>query len=252
MNNYTNTEIFTLLRSFFKSKEEIINKSNQLCYSFSFDTNDKGEYMEESLKIPHVQLIVDDIKRSNKISYHDFIDRYNEKKQRFEEEVRVIFQNGINSETLKKVEQLFTNYFHLVTNEKRSYVQCFILNKSSTVQPSQFNSFYIEDLQSILKKGANNTLTRFSQGTDMQVNVDENREAIESILSLKNLPLGRWPSPVNHRLSLMQQVAVNHILQTDEPISSVNGPPGTGKTTLLKDIFAQLIVKRAKEIGRAH
>src|SRR5690625_2836603 len=62
MNNYTNTEIVTLLRSFFKSKEEIINKSNQLCYSFSFDTNDKGEYMEESLKIPHVQLIVDDIR----------------------------------------------------------------------------------------------------------------------------------------------------------------------------------------------
>lgn len=248
MNNYTNTELVTLLRNFFKNKEEIINKNNQLCYSFSFDTNDKGEYIEDSLKIPNVQLIVDDIKRLNKISYHDFIDRYNEKKQRFEEEVRVIFQNGINSETLEKVEQLFTNYFHLVTNEKRSYVQCFILNKSSTVQPSQFNSFYIEDLQSILKKGANNTLTRFIQGTNMQVNVDENREAIESILSLKNLPLGRWPSPVNHRLSLMQQVAVNHILQTDEPISSVNGPPGTGKTTLLQDIFAQLIVKRAMQM----
>src|SRR5699024_2891458 len=75
-----------------------------------------------------------------------------------------------------------------------------------------------------------------------------NREAIKSILSLKNLPLGRWPSPVNHRLSLMQQVAVNHILQTGEPISSVNGPPGTGKTTLLQDIFAQLIVKRAMQM----
>lgn len=248
MNNYTNTELVILLRNFFKNNEEIINKNNQLCYSFSFDTNDKGEYIEDSLKIPHVQLIVDDIKRLNKISYHDFIDRYDEKKQRFGEEVRVIFQNGVNNETLEKVEKLFMNYFYLVTNEKRSYVQCFILKKSSTVQPSQFNSFYIEDLQSILKKGANNTLTRFIQGTDMRVNVDENREAIESILSLKNLPLGRWPSPVNHRLSLMQQVAVNHILQTDEPISSVNGPPGTGKTTLLKDIFAQLIVKRAKEM----
>src|SRR5699024_7696362 len=70
MNNYTNTDLVTLLRSFFKNKEEIINKSNQLCYSFSFDTNDKGEYIEDSLKIPHVQLIVDDIKRLNKISYH--------------------------------------------------------------------------------------------------------------------------------------------------------------------------------------
>src|SRR5690625_3672102 len=62
------------------------------------------------------------------------------------------------------------------------------------------------------------------------------------------MPLGRWPSPVNHRLSLMQQVAVNHILQGNEPISSVNGPPGTGKTTLLKDVFAQLIVERASQM----
>src|SRR5690625_5154778 len=92
MNNYTNTEIFTLLRSFFKSKEEIINKSNQLCYSFSFDTNDKGEYIEDSLKIPHVQLIVDDIKRLNKISYQDFIDRYDEKKQRLEKKYELYFK----------------------------------------------------------------------------------------------------------------------------------------------------------------
>jgi len=30
MNNYTNTELVTLLRHFFKNKEEIINKNNQL------------------------------------------------------------------------------------------------------------------------------------------------------------------------------------------------------------------------------
>src|SRR5699024_2207457 len=112
MNNYTYTELITLLRDFFQNNEEIINKNNQLCYSFSFDINDKGEYIEDSLKVHHVQLIVDDIKRGNKISYHDFIDRYHEKKERFEEEVRAIFQRGVNGETLKKVEQSFSSYFH--------------------------------------------------------------------------------------------------------------------------------------------
>ncbi|QBF34591.1 hypothetical protein EG856_01470 [Mycoplasmopsis phocirhinis] len=47
----------------------------------------------------------------------------------------------------------------------------------------------------------------------------------------------------------MQQVAVNLALDSDDTnIKSVNGPPGTGKTTLLKDIFAELVVKQALEI----
>ncbi|MDT9725278.1 replication ATP-dependent helicase [Xylanibacillus composti] len=46
----------------------------------------------------------------------------------------------------------------------------------------------------------------------------------------------------------MQQVAVNLALNDKNEIRSVNGPPGTGKTTLLKDIFADLVVQQAAEI----
>ena len=51
----------------------------------------------------------------------------------------------------------------------------------------------------------------------------------------------------------MQQFAVNNIFNNlsnnnQEGIFSVNGPPGTGKTTLLRDIIAPIIVKRAKEL----
>lgn len=47
----------------------------------------------------------------------------------------------------------------------------------------------------------------------------------------------------------MQQVAVNLSIGYDvEHMRSVNGPPGTGKTTLLKDIFAELVVQQAQEI----
>ena len=64
-------------------------------------------------------------------------------------------------------------------------------------------------------------------------------------LTAAKAPLGKWPSrfmPV-----LMQQIAVNIATDPDMklPVFSVNGPPGTGKTTLLKEIIVSNIVEKA-------
>ncbi|OCP02324.1 MULTISPECIES: ATP-binding protein [unclassified Ensifer] len=71
-------------------------------------------------------------------------------------------------------------------------------------------------------------------------------ESIDAKLSLDLLPDGRWPA--QFPLTLMQQVAVNEGLRTLRPggMFSLNGPPGTGKTTLLMDVVAAVIVERAK------
>lgn len=123
-----------------------------------------------------------------------------------------------------------------------------ITRKNADKKKPSFNSFYIEDLQTIKRKGMNETLHQFIMGKDLQVDIEQDHQAIESLLSPKNLPDGRWPSRIDHRLSLMQQVAVNQIIHGDGPVYSVNGPPGTGKTTLLQDIFAHFIVERAKQM----
>jgi superfamily I DNA and/or RNA helicase len=48
---------------------------------------------------------------------------------------------------------------------------------------------------------------------------------------------------------MMQQIAINKANELkDQELMAVNGPPGTGKTTLLKDIIANIIVKRALKI----
>lgn len=72
----------------------------------------------------------------------------------------------------------------------------------------------------------------------------------KDILDVKNAPMAKWPS--KFMPALMQQVAVNIAIDKsgDAPIFSVNGPPGTGKTTLLKEIVANNIVERAYLIAQ--
>ncbi len=66
------------------------------------------------------------------------------------------------------------------------------------------------------------------------------------------MQFARWPSSPKNCLATLQTAAINTILQkieNTEHIFAVNGPPGTGKTTLLFDIIANIYVKRALNLA---
>ena len=112
------------------------------------------------------------------------------------------------------------------------------------------SSFFLDDLQLVLHHidtlkdndkvlSYINSLNQDIEHYDLLKDTDQMRKWYNP----KVLPYGRWPSKFN--LSLMQQIAVNIAKDNPKDIFSVNGPPGTGKTTLLKDIIASNIVERA-------
>ena len=112
------------------------------------------------------------------------------------------------------------------------------------------SSFFLDDLQLVLQYidtlkdddkvlSYINSLNQDIEHYDLLKDTDQMRKWYNP----KVLPYGRWPSKFN--LSFMQQIAVNIAKENPKDIFSVNGPPGTGKTTLLKDIIASNIVERA-------
>lgn len=128
--------------------------------------------------------------------------------------------------------------------------------KRGEPEPPLLNSFYLEDLQKVkrmmLSGEIGEGLRRYLGISKPKQCLDilKNKEYIELALQPKYMPPARWPSRGGHSLVLLQQAAVNftrHEL-VSEGLCSVNGPPGTGKTTLLRDIVSAVLVDRAKAL----
>lgn len=123
---------------------------------------------------------------------------------------------------------------------------------------TNLHSFFVDDLEKAKSIKTKNLDSYLLGENKERVNLNSkednlrfNPSAFADILQPRNYPIARFPSDTKYSLSLMQQVAVNLSIGYDnEKMRSVNGPPGTGKTTLLKDIFAELVAEQAYEITR--
>ncbi|MBF6498845.1 DEAD/DEAH box helicase, partial [Nocardia cyriacigeorgica] len=122
------------------------------------------------------------------------------------------------------------------------------------------NSFFVEDLGRIadeVEAGEIGTVLREYLREDSSIDItrriDLRRRPQEMLHAVAPaiVPEGRWPSKSAHPLTLSQQFAVNNIVlgqewSPDQGLYAVNGPPGTGKTTMLRDLIAAVVVQRAR------
>ncbi|MFZ5884310.1 MAG: DEAD/DEAH box helicase [Chloroflexota bacterium] len=127
---------------------------------------------------------------------------------------------------------------------------------------SVINSFYLRDLNRLLDiatTGGNigKPLSHFmssnphAQRVDIQHGIAHDPGSILPLISPSKLPRGRWPSSPEEPLVLAQQIAANRLLgeRVNQWVEGVNGPPGTGKTTLLRELIADIVVERATRIA---
>ena len=130
---------------------------------------------------------------------------------------------------------------------------------SDEVEIDILNSFYVKDIEraiASLRQGRkawalDAYLTPLPKERRVDLYSPAGCQRIVSALHPGNIPLSHWLDEPSHSMSLMQQFAINTLFSAlpESGLFSVNGPPGTGKTTLLRDVFAENITRRARVLA---
>ncbi|MDO4728828.1 MAG: ATP-binding protein [Bacteroidota bacterium] len=129
------------------------------------------------------------------------------------------------------------------------------VGKNIEVDPAFLNSFFLDDLNQLIDDNTELSPTVQSyltlQPTQKRFDLIKNKKNLFNTINPEQLTEGKWPSTPKYGLCTAQLGAVNTIfkeLGNSSGIQGINGPPGTGKTTLLLDVIAQVILDRAKAI----
>lgn len=143
----------------------------------------------------------------------------------------------------------------------KRYICNSVPQKASGAEPTDdpLNSFILGDLAHVARNVASGTssapldkyLTNHDRGQRIDLSKDSSSAQQRYLLTPELYPDGCWPTPRDIGLVHSQQLAINgiHRVLKVGGLLSVNGPPGTGKTTLLRDIVAAVVTTRADALA---
>ena len=237
-------------------KEDFVDGDGGESFIFAFKIDGDKKYKEDSFTISKFAFIL--LKNIISKDYNDI--EYEIKKFNENIEIDLKSYENYNVDNIKKITSLILKELNIDSLDekilkKSFYLKLFKSNEEEDPNESSFcqMDFYTRDLETIAKVNLkdDSLLSNiiYPKENKNRQKIDDNKEFLAEITLPKNMPIGKWPSKYNP--SLMQAAAINICTSKDYSpnIFSVNGPPGTGKTTLLKEIIADTIVKKAKIIA---
>lgn len=251
-------------------KDEAIEKDNSQSCICAFKLRSDGTYVGDSFSISTfvwavAKIIVEknlrvdfDAKEINKLNseINDSLASINNKLEYKDlEEVYAIVMDKISLKPKDSVLNVVINkkYAKKEKVESKEKKQDDLEDEEDDIDTStdMLSSFYVSDIDMIRQKiQSGDSIVKYIEALKKpitnRIEIDNDVSQMKKWLSADKYPLGKWPSIYSP--SLMQQIAINMGISDEEQLDnifSINGPPGTGKTTLLKEIIASNVVERA-------
>lgn len=240
-------------------EEEKIEKDNSTCCLCAFKVDENKKIISGSFSISPFIYAMCKIINTKSIN----IDFNEEEISKINNKINGFIGSGFNitEQEMLNIYAEVMETLHLSPDLARFY--CIINTKKVKKKNSKkecekqddktdiLESFYASDLRWVLKKAKSDDwifeyINSLNNEIKDKIQIDIDTNKLKETLNPNNYPMGKWPSEFSP--SVMQQVAINLSIDTNRKKFSVNGPPGTGKTTLLKEIIASYIVDRAYEM----